>query len=326
MLLAALEATCEDATIDFKAALDVENKGEWLEVIKDVVAMANSGGGVILFGLDDSCNPTGANVDAILAYDASRIGDKLRKYTGIPFGDFALLPAQRRTTELAAIRVCVSRTPLVFTADGQYVNEHGQERFAFRQGTVYFRHGAKSEPGTSTDLRAFVDRELERVRNSWLAGIRQVVEAPPGAVVTVGLACGAPAEGIAGRVRLVADPDATGVVLMDPNRTHPFRLKEVVSEVNQRLPDAVRVSSHDILGCRRLYQTDSNPSFRYKPNTGSGQYTEAFIVWIAELINQSPEFLPELRARHHLWVIDPDSRSKDPALASHSNDMVALKN
>lgn len=303
-----LEATCESAAVDFKAGLDVENKGEWLEVLKDILAMANSGGGVILFGLDDSANPTGTDIAPILDYDASRIGDKLRKYTGMNFGGFSLFPVSRGAAQLAGIRITASPAPIVFTADGQYNNAAGQERFAFRQGTVYFRHGAKSEPGTTEDLRAFVERELERIKNSWLTGIRQVVEAPPGAVVSVGLPFQARSEGTMDRVRLVADNDAVGVVLMDPNNTHPFRQKEVVAEVNRRLADGAQITAHDLLGIRRLYLIDSNRSFRYKPNTGCGQYSEAFVQWVVDQIRQTAEFLARLRACHHQWLLDQNAR------------------
>ncbi len=315
LLRAALEATCETGAVDFKAGLDVDNKGEWLEVLKDIVAMANSGGGVILFGLDDFANPTGSDVAPILDYDGPRIGDKLRKYTGMNLGGFTLFPLKRGAAQLTGIRIIASPAPLVFTADGQYTNANGQERFAFRQGTAYFRHGAKSEPGTTDDLRGFVERELERVKAGWLSGIRQVVEAPPGAVVSVGLPIQAPSEGTIDRVRLVADSDAVGVVLMDPNKTHPYRQKDVVAEVNRRLTGGVQISAHDLLGIRRLYQTDSNRSYRYKPNTGCGQYSEAFIQWIVDQITQTAEFLAQLRARHHQWLIKQNRHKAGAALA-----------
>jgi hypothetical protein len=306
----AIEATSETASVDFKASLDVDNKGQWLEVLKDLAAMANSGGGVVLFGLDDSGNPTGCDVSPVLNYDTARIGDKLCKYTKVHFGGFTLFPAQRGRIQIAGIRVSASIVPLVFTADGQYLNEHGHERFAFRQGTVYFRHGSKSEPGTSDDLRAFVEREVERVRASWLKGIRQVVEAPPGAVISVGSPIQAANPD---RVRLVEDTDAQGVVVMDPNTTHPHRLREVVSEVNQRLADGTQISVHDILGFRRLHQTDSNRSYYYKPKTGSGQYSEAFVQWIVGQIRSQRDFLVQLRQRHHQWILTQNSRRQAAA-------------
>ncbi len=312
-LRAQLDAVCESAAVDFKAGLDVDSKGEWLEVLKDIVAMANSGGGIILFGLDDSGNPTGTDVAPILDYDVSRISDKLRKHTGLNVGGITLLPVTRGAAQLASIRITASPAPIVFTTDGQYINATGQERFAFRQGSVYFRHGAKSEPGTTDDLRAFVERELDRVKKSWLSGIRQVVEAPAGAVVSVGLPIQAPSEGTIDRVRLVADADATGVVLMDPNKTHPYTLQEVVAEVNRRLANQAQISKYDLLGIRRLYQIDANKAYRYKPKTGSGQYSEAAIQWIVDQVTADPEFITKLRARHHEWVTQQHARRQQAA-------------
>ena len=45
------------------------------------------------------------------------------------------------------IRSC--RVPLVFTRVGTSEIAHGRQKTVFSVGTVYFRHGAKSEPGTS---------------------------------------------------------------------------------------------------------------------------------------------------------------------------------
>src|SRR5919106_1038374 len=63
---------------------------------------------------------------------------------------------------------------------GTYEVAHGRQKTVFSVGAVYFRHGAKSEPGTSEDLRMFLERELELVKRSWLDGIAKVVEAPAG--------------------------------------------------------------------------------------------------------------------------------------------------
>lgn len=38
-------ARSESRRVDFKESLDVASPGEWVELIKDVVTMANSGGG-----------------------------------------------------------------------------------------------------------------------------------------------------------------------------------------------------------------------------------------------------------------------------------------
>jgi hypothetical protein len=104
--------------------------------------------------------------------------------------------------------------PIVFQKPGTYDTGTGKQKTAFSVGTVYFRHGAKSEPGTSDDLRAVVERQLEVIRHSWIKGVRKVVQAPAGSQIIAvrpgeknGTASFAPT------VRVVNDPSATPVIL-----------------------------------------------------------------------------------------------------------------
>ena len=65
----ALAAKRESKHVEFKQEFDPSSHQDWCEVIKDVVAIANSGGGVIVFGLDNVGTPTGISVDAIARID-----------------------------------------------------------------------------------------------------------------------------------------------------------------------------------------------------------------------------------------------------------------
>jgi len=78
-----------------------------------------------------------------------------------------------------------SRIPIVFTAHGAYGAPGGGQKTAFVKGSVYFRHGAKSEPGTTDDLRQALERELEVVKDFWLQGIGKVMAAPAGSTVQI---------------------------------------------------------------------------------------------------------------------------------------------
>lgn len=60
-LTAALSAKRESKTVDFKSSFDPESNGDWCELIKDFVAIANSGGGVILIGVADDGTASGTN-------------------------------------------------------------------------------------------------------------------------------------------------------------------------------------------------------------------------------------------------------------------------
>jgi schlafen family protein len=195
----------EDAALDFKAALDPTAAGDWCELIKDVVAMANSGGGVILFGVNDDGSASAGKLEQILALDPAVVADKIAKYTGQHFSGFAFSDGMRRGSPVVVLTISSAPIPIVFSAPGTYDIGGGKQKTAFGRGTVYFRHGAKSEPGTSEDLRAALERELDRVRSSWLDGIAKVVTAPVGATISV----------LPGEVQLTGAKGASAVRLVN---------------------------------------------------------------------------------------------------------------
>ena len=308
-----MESKCESSELDFKAQFDPANKGDWCELIKDIVAMANTGGGIIIVGANDDGDPSGFDCSAVLNTDIALFVDQLYKYTDVHFAQVSLRSVQREGVQAAEVLVGAAESLLAFKQAGNYAAENGKQKNAFLQGTVYVRHGPKSEPATTEDIRAFMQKRIEVVRTEILGNLRKVVEAPEGSVVSVGVPVEAASGGGLDRVRLVADANAPGVVLMDPNKTHPYRLKDVVSEVNRLLGGGIHVSVHDILGMRRLYQMDANRSYRYKPNTGSGQYSDAFVQWIVNQLKADDNFLIQLRARHHEWVINHNGRAREVA-------------
>lgn len=66
--------TGESASADFKSSFDPQSKQDWCELIKDIVAMSNSGGGLIIVGVDDDGNPlANADVASVLAVDPGRV-------------------------------------------------------------------------------------------------------------------------------------------------------------------------------------------------------------------------------------------------------------
>jgi hypothetical protein len=87
--------------------------------------------------------------------------------------------------DLWTITVSAANTPLVFSQTGNYAEVNGKQKNAFLSGSIYFRHGAKSEPGNSEDLRLFIERRLQSIRREWLDGITKIVEAPSGSTVKI---------------------------------------------------------------------------------------------------------------------------------------------
>jgi hypothetical protein len=210
----ALTAKRESKHIEFKQSFDPNSAGEWCELIKDLAAIANSGGGIIIFGLDSLGVPTGESVNAIAAIDPADIANKISKYTGSVDLEFEIRSLDKKGHPLVAFVVLPVAIPLVFAKPGTYDTGSGRQRTAFGVGTIYFRHGAKSEPGTSEDIRRAIERQLEHIRKSWIKGVRKVVQAPHGAqIVAVQSTPHNTEQILATSVRAVNDPNAVPVRL-----------------------------------------------------------------------------------------------------------------
>jgi len=143
----------ESRYLDFKEQFDPSRTGDWCEILKDLVAMANSGGGALVFGVRNNGEDAEFDPSVVLNLDPAKITDKLATYTGDQFADFEIVEVLREGRKIAVIRVHDSAFPLVFTSAGNYDPGDGRQKTAFHKGTIYFRHGAKSEPGNATDIR-----------------------------------------------------------------------------------------------------------------------------------------------------------------------------
>jgi predicted HTH transcriptional regulator len=138
----ALAANREKDDLDFKESFDVHSKGEWLEIIKDIVAMANSGGGILLIGVTDDGKPSNSDVLPVLNLDTADITNKVFAYTGHQFSNFTIRQVQKSRQVLAAIVVGDTRIPIVFTKPGNYQTQSGKQKSAFSIGSLYFGSSA----------------------------------------------------------------------------------------------------------------------------------------------------------------------------------------
>ena len=106
LLQKALIAKREFRHIEFKQSFDRASKRDWLEkMVRSIVAMANSGGGIIIFGLDKNGNQAGTNVKPILDLDLAEITDKINIYTQSQFADFEIKSVMKDETLLAVLSV-----------------------------------------------------------------------------------------------------------------------------------------------------------------------------------------------------------------------------
>lgn len=210
----ALSAKRESKHVEFKRGFDPSEQGAWCELIKDLAAIANSGGGIIVFGLDSQGAPTGEPIEAMTSIDPADIANKVLKYTGQVDFEFEVRRLTKQASALAAFVIPAAAVPLIFEKPGTYDIGGGKQKTAFGVGTVYFRHGAKSEPGTSEDIRRVIERQLDQIRRSWLRGVRKIIQAPQGAhILALHPTTKEVRQALATSVRAVDDPKATPVRL-----------------------------------------------------------------------------------------------------------------
>jgi hypothetical protein len=268
--------------------------------VKDIVAMANSGGGALVIGVRDDGKPSGAECTELLAYDSAKVVDKLASYTGEQFAEFEVRPGKRAGHPVAVIKVHAVFPPLVFVKAGDYdvVMSDGKKlrKTAFQQGTVYFRHGAKSEPTNSHDLKSVFERRLIAERKTLMSNVRKLVAMPAGSEVQI-----VPGElakkddGKAVPFRLVDDPRAPVVRTLDVDKAYPYRQKEVVAEVNRRLGSTAKIIPFHVQCVRRLHDIDNKAAYSHEPKFASRQYSEAFIDWMMTEYKKDSAFFDKAR-------------------------------
>jgi hypothetical protein len=254
-----------------------------VELVRDIAAMANSGGGVIV-------------LDELAGIDEELVHDQLGEYAEPEFEAFTVEGISRNGRPATAIVVeGAEGAPLVFTRQGR-ASGGG---VAFARGGLYFRHGGRSEPATGVDVRDFIGRQLEATRTQWLRNIRAVMHAPGGAEVAVVETAERDEEGRPTLIRLTTDPHAPLYGQVDPDRSHPYRQKEVIREVNARLGEGA-VNAFDVLSVRRVHHIteETRPEFVHVPKFGSPQYSDAFVDWLIAENERDPDFFPRAKARY----------------------------
>lgn len=296
----ALTATRESKYIEFKSEFDSTATQNWCEVIKDIIAITNSGGGVIVFGLNDYGEPTDYDATALLRTDPADITNKISKYTGQQFSEFHIQEEQKEGHQIALLVIQSSPIPIVFKKPGTYSTGEKQQKTSFKEGSVYFRHGAKSAPGNTEDLQRSFQKELDRVKKSWLSDISRIVKAPSESeVIVVSKTAQQSAGGTAALIRLTTDPNAPAYGKIDFDITHPYRQKELINQVKEKLPEGVVFNSYDVTSLWYAHEIGKHPEFHHTPKFGSTQYSDAYVEWIIASYNNDREFFNKARARHY---------------------------
>ena len=135
------------------------------------------------------------------------------------------------------------------------------------------------------------------VQEAWLTAARLVAERgifPTSRVLPPEIRDSESAE--ATPIRVVDDPNAPSFRVVDYDKSHPFRQKEVLAEVHARLP-GVNVNSFDLLAIRHTFNIDRKPEFSHQSKFGTRQYSAKFLEWLISEAQKDPEFFQNVRKK-----------------------------
>lgn len=152
---------------DYKRDLpDLDDSSQAAELVKDIVAFANSLGGYLLFGVAPNANEgDGLEPTGIIerAFDSERLRNVVRNYVGelvqTAYSPIALSEAP--AVRLGLLHVAprsLGLPPLKFQRNGP---ELSRGKHVFKSGDVYFRFGDECRPAKDPQDWQFLYKERE---------------------------------------------------------------------------------------------------------------------------------------------------------------------
>lgn len=173
-LVELLGLAAEHAELDFKATLDLNDAAHRLGLLKDLIAMANTGtGGYVVVGANENGTPATehAPVDAS-QFDSADLGQQLAKYVvTAPIVTSQVHDFDGRTLILIHVAPPVSGLPVIISRSGEYQGAKGM-KVVLVEGVLYLREGTRTV--TATD--AHWPRMLSRYRASVIAETRESID------------------------------------------------------------------------------------------------------------------------------------------------------
>lgn len=157
----------ESATLDYKAECNLNDTRSCIELAKDVAAMQVQGGYIVI-GADSNGRPLPPGVprDVAPLFDEARLRPKLGKWLPQPL---QIVTADHVLDGCCFVIIYVAPNTdgfCVIEKDGTY-DDGGNQRFIFRRGDVFARHGSSSERWNQRDISAIWDRVVAARKEQW---------------------------------------------------------------------------------------------------------------------------------------------------------------
>ncbi len=188
-LLALIGLGREEEALDYKRSYDLtgRNTKDRVEMVRDVVAMANSSGGYIVLGVEEGRSegtplyePVGIPEGHLKGLDIDRLKPQIERHLNVP------VPVRMQVHRLdqhggrCFALVHVEESPegtIVLEKDGQYQDDNGRTREVFRAGDILVRDGGSSRRADQNAMREQLSKMRRREREKWteeILGVREL--------------------------------------------------------------------------------------------------------------------------------------------------------
>lgn len=171
----------EDLYIDHKEMIEKRYNKEWIELTKDIMAFANSHGGYLLFGIQDSTyNLIGLDEDsAAIVKNIDMVQQKINRYTE---PEILNLRSKEHIKEgkifvVLFIPESLGKTHMV-SKDAVVKYPSGDKKIILHKGTIYVRRSAGNHLCDSRDIDELLSKRIKHFKKNLLSNISRVVEAP----------------------------------------------------------------------------------------------------------------------------------------------------
>jgi hypothetical protein len=167
----------ESNRVDLKEC-HADTPRQWAEICKDVVAMHNSGGGVLLFGVRDDGSRVGMATSIATYLDPANINNKLRRYHVSGQVRTSFVERSYYGKMYGFLFVHAGSSLIVFDSDLQMPDGSGKTETIARAGVLYVRRGSASAPARQVEVEAALSDLLGRGVRTFLARVEQVATLP----------------------------------------------------------------------------------------------------------------------------------------------------
>jgi hypothetical protein len=188
-LLSLIRIGREEEALDYKRSYDLSGRftKDRVEMVRDVVAMANTFGGYVVLGVNENRSgntilyePVGIAEDHLTSLDIDRLKPQIERYLNVSVPMKLQIHRLEEYDGQCFGLIYVeesSGSPIIMEKDGQYQDQNGNSVEVFRAGDVFVRYGASSRRADQNSMREQISKMRRRERERWteeILGVREL--------------------------------------------------------------------------------------------------------------------------------------------------------